>query len=65
MSPCTNNFRLQVEYLRTTSATSLIMSDENNIHTNLEEYKDTPLEARPEPQHIAESESPGTEVQLQ
>jgi predicted RNase H-like nuclease (RuvC/YqgF family) len=39
------------------------MSDENNIHTNLEEHKDTPLEARPEePQQMAESESPETEV---
>jgi len=42
------------------------MSDENNIHTNLEEHKDTPLEARPEePQQMAESESPETELQRQ
>ena len=42
------------------------MSDENNIHTNLEEHKDTPLEARPEePQQMAESESPETEAQRQ
>ena len=40
--------------------------DENNIHTNLEEHKDMPLEARPEePQHMAKSESPETEAQLQ
>jgi len=42
------------------------MLDENNIHTNLEEYKDTPLESRPEePQQITESESPETEAQRQ
>jgi hypothetical protein len=42
------------------------MSDENNIHTNLEEHKDMPLEARPEePQQMAESESPETEAQRQ
>jgi hypothetical protein len=42
------------------------MSDENNIHTNLEEHKDTPLEARPEePQQMAESESSETEAQRQ
>ena len=42
------------------------MSDENTIHTNLEEHKDTPLEARPEePQQMAESESPETEAQRQ
>ncbi|MFY9798153.1 MAG: hypothetical protein WAK17_12895 [Candidatus Nitrosopolaris sp.] len=42
------------------------MSDENNIHTNLEEHKDMPLEARPEEaQQMAESESPETEAQRQ
>ena len=42
------------------------MSDENNIHTSLEEHKDVPLEARPEePQQMAESETPETEVQPQ
>jgi len=42
------------------------MSDENNIYTNLEEYKDTPLEARrEEPQQMVKSESPETEVQRQ
>jgi hypothetical protein len=42
------------------------MSDENNIHTNLEEHKDTPLEARSqETQQIAESDSPETEAQRQ
>ena len=42
------------------------MSDENNIHTSLEEYKDTTLEARPEePQQMTESESPETEAQQQ
>ena len=42
------------------------MSDENNIHTSLEEHKDMPLEARPEePQQMAESETPETEVQPQ
>ena len=42
------------------------MSDENNIHTNLEEHKDMSLEARPEePQHMAESGSPETELQRQ
>jgi prefoldin subunit 5 len=42
------------------------MSDENNIHTNLEEHKDMPLEARPEePQQMAESESPETGAQPQ
>jgi predicted RNase H-like nuclease (RuvC/YqgF family) len=42
------------------------MSDENNIHTNLEEHKDIPLEARPEEaQQMAESESPETEAQRQ
>jgi len=31
------------------------MSDENNIHTSLEEHKDMPLEARPEePQQMAD-----------
>ncbi|MGA9150044.1 MAG: hypothetical protein WBZ36_05660 [Candidatus Nitrosopolaris sp.] len=40
--------------------------DENNIHTSLEEHKDMPLEARPEqPQQVAESETPETEVQPQ
>ena len=40
------------------------MSDENKIHTNLEEHKDMPLEARPEePQQMAESESLETEAQ--
>jgi hypothetical protein len=39
------------------------MSDENNIHTSLEEHEDMPLEARPEePQHMAESETPETEA---
>ena len=38
--------------------------DENNIHTSLEEHKDMPLEARPEePQQMAESETPETEAQ--
>ena len=33
--------------------------DENNIHTSLEEHKDMSLEARPEePRQMAESESP-------
>ena len=42
------------------------MSDENNIHTSLEEHKDMPLETRPEePQQMAESETPETEVQPQ
>ncbi len=42
------------------------MSGKNNIHTNLEEHKDTPVEARPEDlQQIAESESPETEAQRQ
>ena len=42
------------------------MSDENNIHTSLEEHKDVPLESRPEkPQQMAESETPETEVQPQ
>src|ERR1700739_892210 len=42
------------------------MSDENNIHTSLEEHKDVPLEERPEePQQMAESETPETEVQPQ
>ncbi len=43
------------------------MSDENTIHTNLEEHKDIPLEeVRPgEPQQMAESESPETEEQRQ
>ena len=41
------------------------MSDENNIHTSLEEHKDMPLEARPEePQQMAESKTQ-TEVQPQ
>src|ERR1700739_1022227 len=42
------------------------MSDENNIHTSLEEHKDVPLEERPEePQQMVKSESPETEVQRQ
>src|SRR5215510_1601878 len=42
------------------------MSDENNIHTSLEEHKDMPIEARPEePQQMAESETPEIEVQPQ
>jgi len=41
------------------------MSDENNIHTNLEEHKDMPLETRSEEpqQQLAESESPETQAQ--
>jgi hypothetical protein len=42
------------------------MSDEYNIHTNLEEHKDMPLEARSEEaQQMADSESPETEAQRQ
>jgi hypothetical protein len=38
------------------------MSDENNIHTNLEEHKDMPLE---EPEQMAESGTPETGLQRQ
>jgi chromosome segregation ATPase len=42
------------------------MSDGNNIHTSLEGHKDMPLEERPEePEQIAGSGSPETELQRQ
>jgi hypothetical protein len=51
---------------RTKSEDSTNDKDENDIHTDLEEHKDMPLETRPEePQQMTESESHETEAQLQ